>query len=155
MRFQSFLIIAVASLLTVFSACNNKDDEVTDYRDIDKKIIQDYIVANNLDADSTSSGLYYVIEKPGIGQTPNQYSNVKIKYKGYLTNGTVFDESTTSVVFPLSNLIEGWQEGIPKFKEGGEGILLVPSHLGYGNSATGDIPANSVLIFEIELEEVL
>lgn len=155
MKFSSIILGVIASVLFVFSACNGKDDEVTDYRDIDKKIIQDYIIANNLDADSTSSGLYYVIEKPGTGQTPNIYSNVKMKYKGYLTNGTVFDEAKTAVVFPLANLIPGWQEGIPKFKEGGEGILLVPSHLGYGNSATGSIPANSVLIFEITLEEVL
>ena len=53
--------------------------------------------------------------------------------------------------FPLSNVIQGWQEGIPLFSEGGSGVLLIPSALGYGGQAVGSIPANSVLIFEVSL----
>ncbi|MFT5602342.1 MAG: FKBP-type peptidyl-prolyl cis-trans isomerase FkpA, partial [Flavobacteriales bacterium] len=48
-----------------------------------------------------------------------------------------------------------WTEGIPYFKEGGSGILLIPSHLGYGKSGTSGIPGNSVLIFDVKLIEVL
>jgi FKBP-type peptidyl-prolyl cis-trans isomerase FkpA len=55
------------------------------------------------------------------------------------------------VEFPLYQLIEGWQIGIPKFGKGGKGKLLVPSRLGYGSSDRGSIPANSTLIFDIEL----
>jgi len=54
----------------------------------------------------------------------------------------------------LTNVIQGWQEGIPLFSEGGSGILLIPSALGYGNQSIGNIPANSVLIFEVTLINV-
>ena len=152
--FSILSIFAVLSIVAV-SSCKKTEADVQDYTTVDKKIIQDYIKSHNLDADSTDSGLYYVVTKVGPGKKPNPFSYVKIRYKGYLTNGKVFDEAKQSVTFPLQNLIAGWQEGIPKFKEGGEGILLVPSHLGYGDRASGSIPANSVLIFEIKLDEVL
>jgi FKBP-type peptidyl-prolyl cis-trans isomerase FkpA len=82
-------------------------------------------------------------------------STVTVAYKGYLTDGTVFDESDSNgITFSLRNVIQGWQEGIPLFKEGGSGMLLIPSALGYGSSSQGQIPANSVLIFEITLIDV-
>lgn len=155
MKFRlSFALAALLPLFVFFSSCKKQEDEIN-YDTIDRAKIQEYIKDHNLDADSTSSGLYYVIKKPGIGQTPSLYSNVKIKYKGYLLSGKIFDEAKSPVVLNLSQVIKGWQEGIPKFKEGGEGILLIPSKLGYGGQANGSIPANSVLIFDIELEEVL
>lgn len=153
MRSALVLSIIAIAFVSVLESCK-KDEEPVDYRAADKKIIQDYIKANNLDADSTSSGLYYVIDVPGSGDFPNQYSDVKVRYKGYFTDGGVFDESTSGIRFNLSQVIAGWTEGIPKFKEGGSGILLIPSHLGYGSQETGSIPANSVLIFDIKLDEV-
>ena len=51
-------------------------------------------------------------------------------------------------------MIQGWQEGIPLFSEGGIGKLLIPSALGYGNRSVGNIPENSVLIFDVELMDV-
>ena len=68
-----------------------------------------------------------------------------------LTDGTVFDQSTSAGISFLTNVILGWQEGIPMFSEGGTGKLLIPSPLGYGNRAVGNIPENSVLIFDVEL----
>ena len=66
-----------------------------------------------------------------------------------------FDQSSSNgITFPLSGVIQGWQEGIPLFKEGGSGILLIPSALGYGSQSVGTIPANSVLIFDINLIDV-
>lgn len=155
MKITSYFSILALLFVCGVSSCKKSTTEVQDYTTIDKKIIQEYIQEHNLDADSTSSGLYYVIDKPGTGKYPTAYSYVKIRYKGYLTTGKIFDEAKDPVTFPLQNLIQGWQEGIPKFKEGGEGILLVPSHLGYGDRETSSIPANSVLIFEIKLDEVL
>lgn len=152
-RLSFTLSILLASFL-FFSACKKQEDAIN-YDTIDREKIQEYIKNHNLDADSTSSGLYYVIEKTGIGQTPSLYSNVKIRYKGYLLSGKIFDEAKSPATLNLSQVIKGWQEGIPKFKEGGEGLLLIPSKLGYGGQANGAIPANSVLIFEIKLEEVL
>ena len=140
-------------LLVTFHSC--KKEEV-DYTQIDEDIITQYITDNNLTAIATGTGLYYVIDTPGTGAQPNSQSTVTVAYKGYLTNGSVFDESPSAgISFSLTSVIQGWQEGIPHFKEGGSGILLIPSALGYGSQATSGIPANSVLIFEVALIEVL
>ncbi len=140
-------------LLVMFNSCKK---EVVDYTQIDEDIITEYIVDNNLTAIATGTGLYYVVDTPGNGTQPNSQSTVTVAYKGYLTNGSVFDESASSgISFSLTSVIQGWQEGIPYFKEGGSGILLIPSALGYGSQATSGIPANSVLVFEVELIDVL
>ena len=80
---------------------------------------------------------------------------MKVAYKGYFTNCEVFDESTSGITFNLQQVIEGWTLGIPYFKEGGSGKLLLPSALAYGKKGTSGIPENSVLIFDIDLIEVL
>ncbi len=119
---------------------------------MDTKKIKAYLADNNLVAESTASGLHYIIEEEGTGGHPNLNSEVTVNYKGYLLNGKVFDQTnTTPVTFPLKNLILGWQQGIPLLQKGGKGKFFLPSGLGYGRQATGSIPANSVLIFEIEL----
>ena len=144
-----YLIFSIAIFMN--SSCSKSKD----YCHIDEGIINNYILNNNLNAQSTASGLHYVIYNQGTGETPTIYSDVTVAYKGYLTNGAIFDESSSSgVTFPLSNVIEGWQEGIPLFSEGGSGILLIPSALGYGSESVGSIPENSVLIFDISLIEV-
>ncbi|MGB0391973.1 MAG: FKBP-type peptidyl-prolyl cis-trans isomerase [Salibacteraceae bacterium] len=148
-RFTGLLILGV-----VFIASCKKEDDPSDYTEEQKIEIKSYIAAKGWDADSTSSGLYYVVDREGTGKRPSQYSDVLIRYKGELLNGTVFDESTSGARLNLSRVIEGWKEGVPKFKEGGHGWLLIPSRLGYGNQTQGAIPSNSVLIFEIYLDEV-
>tara|TARA_B110000879_G_C10920950_1_gene412085 strand:- start:4 stop:390 length:387 start_codon:yes stop_codon:yes gene_type:complete len=126
-----------------------------DYTQLDEDIILQYINDNNLNAEPTGSGLYYVLNSNGNGDFPNINSIVTVAYKGTLIDGTIFDQSdATGATFPLSNVIQGWQEGIPLFSEGGSGILLIPSALGYGNQLIGSIPANSVLIFEVTLLNV-
>jgi FKBP-type peptidyl-prolyl cis-trans isomerase FkpA len=153
---------AFALLILIAASCS-KDDTV-DYGPIDDKIIKDYLAANNLTAESTSSGLYYIITTPGSTIHPTINNEVKVKYKGYLTDGSIFDQSTYTAnkpaTLPLNGLVKGWQEGLPFIGVGGQIKLLVPSALGYGstqktNSTTGKIivPANSVLIFDIDLQD--
>ena len=126
-----------------------------DYTQLDEDKILQYISDNNLNAEPTGSGLYYVINSTGNGEFPNINSLVTVAYKGTLTDGTTFDQSSSNgITFPLSNVIQGWQEGIPLFSEGGSGILLIPSALGYGSQSVGNIPENSVLIFEVTLLNV-
>ena len=99
--------------------------------------------------------MYYVINEAGTGKQPTTTSNVTVAYKGYFTNGSVFDQSNADgISFGLQQVIRGWTEGIPYFKEGGSGILLVPAHLGYGNSDYSGIPGGSVLVFEVKLIKV-
>jgi len=140
--------------LVVLAASCKKD--VTDYGPIDKKIIEDYLVANNLTAQSTASGLYYIIIKPGGVNHPKITSSISANYQGYLTNGTVFDQSYSTGApanFALTAVIKGWQEGLQLIGVKGKIKLLIPSALGYGATAKTGIPANSVLIFDIEMVE--
>lgn len=147
-------------VLTLFVSCvsnedKNKEPAKTDYTVENEKEITDYIAKNKLTAIKSESGLYYVINEPGTGTQPTATSKVTVVYKGYFTNGTVFDQSpATGLTFGLNQVIKGWTEGIAYFKTGGSGILLVPSHLGYGSYDYGKIPGGSVIIFDINLVKV-
>lgn len=137
--------------LLFLSACNDKKRQEEEDRDI----ILEYIDKNNLDAQSTSSGLFYVIEEKGTGAKIYSNSRVNVVYRGYFTNGTEFDASDADgATMRVNSLIQGFGEGLQKFRQGGEGMLLIPSHLGYGENGSGNIPGNSVLIFDIEVTRV-
>ncbi len=147
---KSVLIVAV---LAVTGSCKKK--KTTSQAQIDNDIITKYISDNKLNAQAASDGLYYVMTTQGTGAQPNINSTVTVSYKGYLVNGNVFDQSASNgISFSLGSVIKGWQEGIPLFKKGGKGMLLIPSALGYGDQPSGSIPANSVLIFDITLLNV-
>lgn len=146
-------IVPLFALFFLISSCSKKKQ--AKIAKADETTIQNYITSKNLSATRTESGLYYVINTVGTGAQPNASSQVKVAYKGYQTDGTVFDESAaTGVVFGLNEVIKGWTEGIPYFKEGGSGLLLIPSALAYGPSGTSGIPPNTVLIFEVSLIHV-
>lgn len=143
--------LIIISLIFI-TACSKDDDVSVDYVAENEKEIQAYIATNNLSAQNSSSGLYYVIETVGGGAKPKTTDNVTVSYKGYYTSGNVFDESDANgISFSLQQVIKGWTEGIPYFNEGGSGKLLVPAHLGYGNNNHNGIPGGSVLIFDINL----
>lgn len=145
-----------AALLFLVVSCNdNKKAEQVDFTAQNEDEITKYIADNNLTAQKSNTGLYYVIDEPGTGAQPSENSNVTVSYKGYFLNKSVFDESDSAgISFGLQQVIKGWTEGITYFKEGGNGILLVPSHLGYGSFDTRGIPGGSVLIFEVGLISV-
>ena len=138
--------------MTLFISCSDKEENSqTDYTAQNEKEITDYIAKNNLTAQRSDSGLYYIINEPGTGKQPTASSNVTVAYKGYFPKGGIFDESgSKGISFGLNQVIKGWTEGIPYFKTGGSGILLIPAHLGYGSTDKPGIPAGSVLIFEVK-----
>lgn len=130
------------------------ETQPVDYTVQNEKEIVDYIAKNNLNAQKSDTGLYYVITEPGTGKQPTANSDVRVAYKGYFTSGKIFDQSTDAgSSFNLQGVIKGWTEGIQYFKEGGSGVLLVPAHLGYGNGRPG-IPGGSVLVFDVKLIKV-
>ncbi len=143
------------ALLSIFLISCSDDDKQADYLSLNDKEIRDYLTANSLQAEKSTSGLYYIIENEGTGAQPTTTGQVRVAYKGYFTNGNVFDQSPSAgISINLQQVIKGWTEGITYFKEGGSGMLLVPSHLGYGPEDYRSIPGGSVLIFEINLIEV-
>lgn len=118
--------------------------------------IEDYVAKNNLLGQFTESGLWYSVSVMGTGAQPISSSTVKVVYSGYLLDNTTFDESgADGATFSLTGVIKGWQEGIPKYKKGGAGKLIIPSDLAYGKKKVGNIPKNSILVFDIELLDVL
>ena len=126
----------------------------TDQAAVDKQIILQYIKDNNLNAIAEPNGLYYVPTTVGTGSYPTINSTVTANYVGYYTNGIAFDQTTAAsgpATFPLSNVIAGWQEGIPLMQKGGSATLLIPSALAYGPQGSGSVPGNTVLIFNVTL----
>ena len=152
--------IAILLLVTTMVSCGSSDDakpivvEPIDYTTINEEEINAYLTANDLVSQTTASGLHYIIENQGDGAKPTATSNVTVAYRGYFLNGNVFDQSTEGLAIGLDQVIAGWTEGIPLFNEGGNGVLLVPSHLGYGSFDYSSIPGGSVLVFDIELLSV-
>lgn len=148
-------LLSTLLILTLFISCSKDTETVTDYTAKNEQEIKDYLSKNNLTAQRSNSGLYYIITEPGTGTQPTSTSNVTVVYKGYFTNGNVFDQSKPEgFKTGLNQVIKGWTEGIPYFKTGGSGILLVPAHLGYGSFDYGPIPGGSVLLFDIKLVSV-
>ncbi len=114
--------------------------------------VQAYVTSNGIAATQHCSGLFYTIDLPGTGTTPTVCNTIVMNYEGRLTNGTVFDKTTTTpLTITLSQLITGFKNGLPLIKAGGKITLYVPPSLGYGSSQAGSIPPNSILIFSVQL----
>ena len=145
---QRFIILFSLVISTI--SCTKEENK--NYDSQNEADIIKYIETNNIDAKKTPSGLYYVIEKQGYGKLPNSHSNVIVSYKGMFLNGKPFDQSDEfGHAFNLQSVITGWTEGIALFNEGGEGELIIPSRLAFGNKDYNGIPAGSVLVFDIKL----
>ncbi|XOV66215.1 MAG: FKBP-type peptidyl-prolyl cis-trans isomerase [Fluviicola sp.] len=152
MRILGLMLISASVLM--MAGCNKKSAE--EQAEIDDQLIQDYLIENNLTAEKDPSGLYVIIEQQGTGPECNSNSDVRVAYTGYFLDGEIFDGSSSQgISFNLNGVIDGWKIGIPYFREGGFGKLLIPSALAYGPSGNNSIPPNSVLIFDVELIEVL
>jgi len=153
-----FILFACSEAVNVEDTTENKVEEKIEEVIVAEEPnysedIKNYMSEKGLEGEETESGLFVVIEKQGKGkEKPSLTDDVTIHYKGFLLDGTQFDGTEdTPASFPLNQLILGWQEGIPHFSKGGKGKLIIPPFLGYGDRQVGDIPANSILVFDIEL----
>lgn len=137
---------------------------------VQEKELQKYFIANNLTPLKTASGLYYVIKEEGAGAKPVTNDTVSLNYRGKLINGTIFDSNIDSAFnhmspfeFPLGigRVIKGWDEGVALLSKGTKATFFIPSRLGYSTQAVPGnpnnpkgIPANSILIFDVELMNI-
>jgi FKBP-type peptidyl-prolyl cis-trans isomerase FkpA len=141
------LFLAIFALFAI-SSCSKSgtgESEETQMINFAKK--------HNINYTKDASGIFYEIITPGSSVHPTVSNTVTVTYVGTLMNDTQFDAGTAS--FPLSNLIQGWQVGIPKIGVGGEIKLLIPSSLGYGAAGAGSkIPGSAPLYFDIKLSAV-
>jgi FKBP-type peptidyl-prolyl cis-trans isomerase FklB len=109
---------------------------------------------------TTASGLQYEVLQMGTGPKPTAADQVKVHYKGNLLNGTEFDSSykrNEPAVFGVGNVIPGWTEALTLMPAGSRWKLYIPANLAYGTSRGpgGELPPNSMLLFEVELLDVL
>lgn len=121
----------------------------------DRVVIEMWDVPESLFKE-TPSGLKYAIVVEGEGVNADSGKVVTVNYSGFLQDGTKFDSSVErdepfSLVLGMKQVIPGWEEGLKFMKKGSKVRLIVPPQLGYGGAEVGKIPANSTLIFDVEM----
>lgn len=107
---------------------------------------------------TTASGLQYQVLTEGTGAKPGPKDGVKVHYKGSLLDGKTFDSSYDRgqpAVMPLEGVIPGWSEGLQLVKVGGKTKFWIPAKLAYGEQAPPMIGPNQVLVFEVELLDIV
>lgn len=133
-RFALFAVLFLVGCATTSSASNDSNEDVVEQYD-DELHVTDTVV--------------------GTGETATTGSTVTVHYRGTLTDTTVFDSSymREPLTFKLGarRVIRGWDQGLVGMKVGGKRTLVIPPRLAYGNKSKPNIPANSHLIFEVEL----
>jgi FKBP-type peptidyl-prolyl cis-trans isomerases 1 len=159
--------VKMVSVKTADEYKKEQEELTSKQNKIDDDIINEYLKKNNIKATKTASGLYYVIHKPGHGENAKPGQDISMNYTGRLTDGTIFDSNTledfghvTPFTFKLGSgqVIRGWDEGIALMNKGAKATLFIPSSMAYGSRAMPGnpknpkgIPANSVLIFDVEM----
>ena len=140
----------------------------------DVAAIEQYLKDNNINAEKTESGLYYVIQKKGKGANAGAGDTVKVNYAGHVLNGAYFDTSIEEVakknglfderrtyepfqfVLGQGQVIKGWDEGIALLNKGGKATLYIPSTMAYGSrQVSEEIVPNSILVFDVELIDIV
>ncbi|RZK29522.1 MAG: hypothetical protein EOO63_08870 [Hymenobacter sp.] len=154
------LWLLTASLLT--TACKKDDETTTDYTAVDDAAIKKYLADNSITtAQKQPSGLYFVpITTNATAPQANVKTAASINYTGRLLDGTMFDTSSKSGSrtsnFVVGNLvyISGLEEGTSLMHLGDSAVFLVPSRLAFGSNSNGAIPPNSILRFNVKLNDV-
>ena len=160
---ETIEIIRVGKEAKKFNAVDifsKKKSEMAEEEKVKKEEMNKQLEKLSADAKITDSGLRYIMLKEGTGDAPQSGDNVSVHYAGFLLDGTKFDASYDRgepITFPLGQgrVIKGWDEGISLLKVGGKAKFIIPPDLGYGDRAMGLIPANSILIFEVELVDIV
>jgi len=147
---------AARKFLTEIAAEKEKKQielEAQKQKEAKEKAIKEFANAN-----TTPSGLKYIVLEEGTGNNPVATSNVKVHYTGMFLDGKIFDSSVQrgeTIDFGLNQVIKGWTEGVQLMKEGAKYKFYIPSNLAYGEKGAGGvIPPNTDLIFEVELIKI-
>jgi len=158
MRPFFFPVLIVVLFSAMFSSCFNVDTEpsvsLEEQWIADTTSISKYLKSKNISAMKDPSGVRFVIDSLGAGFPPKASSSVKFSYTGRLLSESIFDQgkNTTS---SMKDLIVGFQLGLSLMPAGTKARIYIPSGYGYGANVVNSIPANSNLIFEVQLHSVV
>ncbi len=149
----SVLVLTISMLMSACLDHEIKDTGVQLAQDI--QTIDQYILENSLNAVYDPSGIRFVIHELGKkGVPPRSDQTIKVKYTGKFLDGTVWDDGKDDATGTLSSFIGGWQYFFSYAPVGTKATLFVPSPLGFGAKGTNNVPANSILVFEVDFTEI-
>ncbi len=168
-QIKSVAVISVISSVMLLAGCGDNPDEAEFRRQLIEKALNDdvkkegvaFLAENKLQpgVKETEDGLQYLVLQPGRGEKPRLQDSVKVHYQGWNTDGELFEstlEQNEPSEFPLGGVIKGWRKALLMMPAGAKWKIFLPSELAYGAISPNEkIPANSALIFEIELLEIV
>lgn len=156
--------VMLVSVKSQEAAMQEMETQASQQKETDEQLLQEYFAQNGLKPVKTASGLYYQIEREGTGNTAQPGQQVTVNYTGRTLDGNVFDSNVDPkfnhvepFIFPLGQgaVIPGWDEGVALLKKGSKAKLFIPSPLAYGPQSPGpEIPANSILVFDVEVTDI-
>ncbi|MEP6747142.1 MAG: FKBP-type peptidyl-prolyl cis-trans isomerase [Bacteroidota bacterium] len=158
MKRLSIVLVCAVTIIYALSCSKHEDNNAScsgPKAITDSTALLAYAKTNGITTTADTSWMYYQIINPGTGASPNSSSIVFVRYAARLMDGTYVDSTATATGFLLTNLIKGWQYGLPKIKAGGQIKLLVPSALAYSCNGNGSsIPPNAPIYFNIYLDSL-
>jgi FKBP-type peptidyl-prolyl cis-trans isomerase len=139
-----YLFLAIIAISV--TACQKDDIPEEDQ-------INSYVTSKSLTVtEKTASGLRYIVTKANpTGAALKAGQTINVNYAGTFLSGKSFDAGNFSFVLGAGRVVKGFDEGIAKMRVGEKATIIFPSTLGYGSQSTGSIPANSPLVFDIEV----
>ena len=140
------------------------DKKAAAQKAVDEQKLQEFFTKNHITPSKTPLGLYYTISKEGTGNKIIAGETVSLNYTGRLLDGTVFDSNTDPafhhtdpLIFEVGKglVVKGYDKGVQLLKRGSVATLYIPSGLAYGERVKAQIPANSILVFDVEVLDVI
>lgn len=152
-----YSVFALLALWLIIGSCSESEVELQEQ---ELSQLRSYLESNNINAEPTASGLYFIPGRTGFGPAVESGDTVIMHFKeSLLSNDKVIrntqnDETPYKYVYKEDNVIAGFEEGVGYMYEGSSATLIIPSELAYGNVRNGPIPPYSTLIFEIYILEL-
>ena len=158
------VLAIIISMPIFFSSCINVDYVPDRTAETEQKELNDAIAAlekAKYNVDTTKLGIYYIMNKSGIGLFPQKSDTCHLIYTGFFLNGVIFDasidnykDSIWQLIYKEVSLIPGFDDGIALLNKGAEADIIVPSKLAYGSFGTSGIPPYTPILFSLKMKDL-